>query len=115
MHEMIQVDRESHGQKRDTSGHHRQHADPSAEEAETAAESFPQVDVLSTCGRHHGAQLGISQGAKIGQYAGHHPNGQDGERGRQAARDHVGKQENAGADDDPNDDHGGVEQPEFAR
>ena len=74
--------------------------------------SLAQVKVLSTRARQARCKLCPDERTEQGKASAHEPDAQNQKRSVHAERNHVGVDENTGADNAAHDDHGGVEYSE---
>ena len=106
------VPAESDRDRRHPAGLRYQKKDPSVDERDRRMISLAQVKILPARARQARGQLGPDERAEQGKSSAEKPDSQDQERSVHAQRNHVGIDENAGADNAAHDDHGGVEYSE---
>ena len=89
-----------------------QEKDPSVDECDRRMVGLAQIKILPARARQAGGELGPDERAEQGKSSAHEPHSQDQEWSVHAKRNHVGIDENAGADNAAHHDHGGVEYSE---
>jgi hypothetical protein len=106
--------RECDGDRGDLSGLEHQEERPAEQECHRGTVGLAQEDVLAPCARHHGPELRAALGARQRHDAGHTPRAKQPARGSDQPRGLRRYDEDAGADQDPDDEGGGVELPKPA-
>ena len=97
---------------RHPAGLRHQKKNPSIDERDRRMVGLAQIKILSARARQARCQLGPDERAEQGKASAQKPDAQNQKWSVHAERNHVGIDENAGADNAAHDDHGGVEYSE---
>ena len=103
---------ESDRHRRHPAGLRHQKKDPSVDECDRRMVSLAQIKILPTRARQTRCELGPDESTEQGKSSTDKPDSQNQKRSVHAQGNHVGIDENAGADNAAHDDHGGVEYSE---
>ncbi len=115
MRDVQEITREGDGHRSHAASLRHQQQRPAVNEGDCGMIGLTNVRVLPIQIRTARGQLRVNEGSGECDQPAQRPGEQDQRRRVHLARNHVGVDENAGADNAAHDDHGGVEQAQAAR